>query len=140
MNAPENHFPVTHGSLTITVPRDLFTGPECDFVDDKVKDFRSLISRRYPWLSEGSLDVLMNNARKEILHIIDDETGGRVVSKQMASKGKIDDAIKHLQKHLEEDLNDADSWYALGELLCKAGRVEEGYKAMNTGRSLFEKE
>ena len=51
--------------------------------------------------------------------------------------GDIEGAIKHLRKFLDDDPDDADSWLALGNLLCKAGRTEEGYKAINKARSLF---
>lgn len=139
MRPTEYHITVTHGSLTIKVPRDLFYGPECELDEKKTKEFRDILSKRYPWLTENGLDVIMRNARKEMLRTIDEETGGRVASKNMASKGKYDQAIKHLKAHLERDPNDADSWYTLGELLCKAGNVEEGYRAMNRGRSLIEK-
>ena len=139
MRSTEYHITVQHGSLSIKVPRDLFHGPECELVEDKVRDFRDMLSKRYPWLTENALDVFMKNARKEMLRTIDEETGGRTASKQMASKGKFDDAIRHLKEHLERDPNDADSWYTLGELLCKSGKVEEGYRAMNRGRSLIEK-
>ena len=139
MRSDKYYITVTHGSLTVNVPRDLFTGPDCEFVPEKTAEFRKMIGRRYPWLSENSIDVLMRNARNEMINTIDEETGGRVASKQMASKGKFDQAIAHLKEHLERNPQDADSWYALGELLCKAGRAEEGYRAMNRGRSLSEK-
>ena len=97
-----------------------------------------MIGRRCPWLSESSLDVLMNKARKEMIRIRDEETNGRSHSTVLASQGKLDEAIAHMQLHLENNPDDADSWYKLGELLCKAGRAEEGYKAMNRGRQLFD--
>lgn len=139
MAVPSDHISVTHGSLTVNVPRDLFSGPECLPIAEKVERFRKMISERYPWITENSLDVLMRNARKEMLRITDDESNGKTVSRHLASEGKMDNAIKHLEKYLERDPNDADSWYTYGELLCKVGRVEEGYRAMNRGRSLIEK-
>ncbi|MCK9323239.1 MAG: tetratricopeptide repeat protein [Candidatus Methanomethylophilaceae archaeon] len=96
-----------------------------------------MMKDRYPWLTDNSLDVLMRNAQKEMIMILDEETNGRSFSKNLESKGKIEDAIKHLQKHLEHNPNDADSWYLMGELLCKIGRAEEGYKAFARGRELF---
>lgn len=137
MGIPAGHFPVTHGKLTVNVPRDLFKGNDAEVVRSKEIPFRKLLRSRYPWLTENSLDVLIENARKEMLRILDEETHGRSTSKELESKGKIEEAIKHLKKHLEQDPNDADSWYALGELLCKAGRTEEGYKAFSRGRDLF---
>ncbi len=133
------HITVQHGSMLINVPRNIFHGPDCEFVDDKVKEFRRIMSGRYPWLTDNALDVILRNARKEMLRILDEETGGRSASKSMASKGKTDSAINHLKRYLERNPDDADSWYTLGELLCKSGNVEEGYRAMNKGRSLIEK-
>ena len=57
----------------------------------------------------------------------------------------LDETREHLSSlntqilNLEQNPEDVDNWYALGELLCKAGRTEEGYKALNRGRSLIKK-
>ncbi|MFA6803910.1 MAG: tetratricopeptide repeat protein [Candidatus Methanomethylophilaceae archaeon] len=138
MTAPPDHIVVTHGSLSVCVPRDLFSGPDAEPVQEKILPFRKMISERYPWLSENSVDVLMRHAREDIVRTLDEETGGRSVSKKLAYDGKLENAIRHMREHLERDPNDADSWYVLGELLCKAGKAEEGYRAMNRGRSLIE--
>lgn len=134
---PAGHIRVIHGKLTVNVPRNLFKGNDAEIDQSKAKPFREMLKGRYPWLTDNSLDVFMEKARKEMVAVMDEETNGRSVSKSLESRGKIDDAIKHLQRHLEKDPNDADSWYALGELLCKAGRTEEGYKAFSRGRDLF---
>ncbi|MDC7951223.1 tetratricopeptide repeat protein [Methanomassiliicoccaceae archaeon COG_1] len=55
----------------------------------------------------------------------------------MRSKGDVEGAIAHLRTHLEEDPEDADAWYALGELLCESGKAEEGYAAFAEGRRHF---
>ena len=133
----EEYITVMHGSLTLKVPRSVFIGPEAMIDEKKAEEFRGLSQRRYPWLSDNAMDVIMRNARKEMLRVLDEESGGRTTSKRMASEGKYEMAIEHLKAHLEREPNDADGWYALGELLCKAGRTEEGYKAMNRGRSLI---
>lgn len=137
MTAPEGHITIVHGSMSVNVPVDLFSGPDAEPVEERARDFKDLLRKRYPWLSENATDVIMRNARKEMLRIIDDKSGGRTVSKRLAENGKYDLAIRHLKKHLEVDPEDADSWYALGEMLCRAGRTEEGYEAMRKGRSLF---
>ena len=133
----EDYITVMHGSLTLKVPRSIFIGQEAVVDEKKAEEFRNLSQRRYPWLSDNAMDVILRNARKEMLRILDEESGGRSASKRMASEGKYEMAIEHLKEHLEHEPNDADGWYALGELLCKAGRTEEGYKAMNRGRSLI---
>ena len=71
-----------------------------------------------------------------MVRILDEETKGRSHSRELAESGRLEDAIAHMRLHLEMDPDDADSWYALGNLLCKAGNAEEGYKALNRGRTL----
>ena len=133
----QKYITVMHGNMTVNVPRDLFVGPDASFDKDKTDRFREVMKSRYPWLNSNSMDVLLNNARKEMLRVRDEETGGRSESKRYASQGKNELAIRHLEDYLKEHPDDADSWYALGELLCKCGRTEEGYRALNKGRSLI---
>lgn len=123
--------------MSINVPRDLFRGPTAELVPEKALPFRKLMRERYPWLSENAMDVVLNHARTEMLRVLDEESGGRTESARLAAAGDLNGAIKHLQEHLDEDPDDADSWYALGELLCKAGRQEEGYRAFARGRQSF---
>ena len=133
----EDYITVSHGSMTIKVPRSVFIGRDAEIDKAKEADFRALTQRRYPWLTDNAMDVVMRNARKEMLRVLDEETGGRSTSSRLASQGKNEMAIRHLEEHLTEHPDDADGWYALGELLCKVGRTEEGYKALNKGRSLI---
>ena len=137
MSVPENHITISHGSMTVNIPRDVFEGPDAVMNPEKEKELRDMLSKRYPWLTSNALDVIMRNARREILRVMDEESGGRSTSRRLSSQGKNEMAIAHLEQHLKEHPEDADSWYALGELLCKVGRAEEGYKAMKKGRSLF---
>ncbi len=132
-----DHISVVHGSLTVDVPRKIFKGPECTIDEDAAGPFRKMVQDRYPWVSDNSMNVLLNKARLEMIRVKDEETKGRSHSMDLASKGKLDDAIAHMKRHLEMDPEDADSWYALGELLCKAGKADEGYRAFNRGRELF---
>ncbi len=137
MSVPENHITISHGSMTVNIPRDVFEGPDAVMNPEKEKELRDMLSKRYPWLTSNALDVIMRNARREMLRVMDEESGGRSTSRRLSSQGKNEMAIAHLEQHLKEHPEDADSWYALGELLCKVGRAEEGYKAMKKGRSLF---
>ena len=132
-----DHISVTHGSLTVDVPRRIFKGPECILDEEAAEPFRELLRARYPWLTDNSIDVLLRKARMEMARVRDEETNGRNHSKVLAKKGNLDEAIKHMELHLELEPDDADSWYELGNLLCQAGRAEEGFKAFNKGRSLF---
>ena len=137
MSAPVDHITIPHGSMTLSIPKDIFEGPDARPNEKKEREFRELMKSRYPWLNDNSLDIIMKNARKEMLRIMDEESGGRSTSRRYASQGKYELAIEHLRQHLDDNPNDADGWYALGELLCKVGRTEEGYRAMNKGRSLI---
>ena len=96
----EDTITVTHGSLTIKVPRSLFKGRDAAPDEEKVRDFRNMLQRRYPWLSQNALDVVMRNARKEMMRVMDEETGGRNTSNRLASKGDYEKAIKHLERRI----------------------------------------
>ena len=133
------HITVVHGNLTVDVPRRLFRGPDCEIDEEAARPFRDMVRARYPWVSESSMDVLMSKARKEMIRVIDEETGGRSHSSNLAQQGKLDEAISHMKLHIEQNPEDADSWYALGNLLCQAGRTDEGYRAFNRGRELAQK-
>jgi len=137
MGVPEDHFPVTHGKLTVNVPRNLFSLNGIYINEEKAAPFREMLKSRYPWLTDNSIDVLLEKARKEVMSKVNDETNGRSVSKVLESQGRTEEAIRHLKSHLEKNPEDADTWYALGELLCRSGKAEEGYKAFARGRELF---
>lgn len=121
----------------MNVPRDVFTGGDARIDERKKESFGRMLRGRYPWLTEGSLEVLFRSARREMLRVLDEESGGRNESRRMRSKGDVEGAIAHLRTHLEEDPEDADAWYALGELLCESGKAEEGYAAFAEGRRHF---
>lgn len=128
---------MVHGKLSVNVPRDMFKGDGAVIDEKKAAPFKKMLQSRYPWLTDNSLEVLMSNARSVMLGILDEESNGRSFSRVLASQGRTEEAIAHLKEHLDRDPNDADTWYALGELLCRSGRVEEGYKAFAKGRELF---
>ena len=137
MTVPQDCIEVVHGKMTLAVPRDIFSGRDAVINEEKAKQFAEKTKKRYPWVTDNAMEVIMRNARKEMLRLNDERTGGRSTSKRLESEGKTEMAIQHLKKHLEEHPDDADSWYALGELLCKSGKVEEGHRAINKGRSLI---
>ncbi|HKM09373.1 MAG TPA: tetratricopeptide repeat protein [Candidatus Methanomethylophilaceae archaeon] len=137
MAVPEGHIEVHHGNLTVNVPRNIFKKGTGEIVSERAAPFREMIMNRYPWLTQNSMDVLMDRASKEMSQILDGETTGRSASKKLADDGRTQAAITHLEKALELDPDDADSWYLLGELLCSVGRMEEGYKAFSKGRRKF---
>lgn len=131
-----DHITVTHGNLTVDVPRKLFHGPDCEIDETASESFKDMVRGRYPWLSDNSVNVLMSKAQKEMVRIMDEETKGIIYSSTLADRGKLEEAIGHMRLHIEMDPDNADSWYTLGTLLCKAGDSADGYKAFNKGREL----
>lgn len=93
-----------------------------------------MIQRRYPWISDNSVTVLRKRAEREMQRAIEESLYGSRRSKMLSDAGKDAEAIHYLESYLEENQEDADAWYALGELLCGSGKTDEGYKAMNRGR------
>ena len=136
MTVPQDCIEVVHGKMTLAVPKDIFSGRDAVIDEGKARQFSEKTKSRYPWITDNAMEVIMRNARKEMLRLNDDRTGGRSTSRRLESEGKTEMAILHLEQHLEEHPDDAESWYALGELLCRLGRVEEGHRAINRGRSL----
>ena len=137
MTVPDDCLEIAHGKMILAVPKNIFSGRDAEIDEEKAKQFSEKTKRRYPWITDNAMEVVLRNARKEMLRLNDERTGGRSTSRKLESEGKTEMAIMHLKKHLEEHPDDADSWYALGELLCKSGKVEEGYRAINKGRSLI---
>ena len=55
MSPQANHIEVTHGTMRISVPMDIFEGPEAIPIPEKVAAFSDLVRGRYPWISENSV-------------------------------------------------------------------------------------
>jgi predicted Zn-dependent protease len=127
---------VKHGSLTVNMPVALFIKGKATLKKDSDRYF-AMLMQRYPWLSANSIAVFKKRAEEEMQRIIDEMKRGAVMARELFSSGKEMDAIKHLESYLIEFPEDPDAWYALGEILSKMGRTEEGYKAMNHGRRMF---
>ncbi|MGI6472430.1 MAG: tetratricopeptide repeat protein [Candidatus Methanomethylophilaceae archaeon] len=119
------------------VPRSIFERGTGTVVPERAAPFREMIMNRYPWLTENSVNVLMERASREMSQILDEETSGRSAARHLEEKGHTEKAITHLENMLILNPEDSDSWYLLGELLCKIGRAEEGYKAFSKGRKKF---
>lgn len=128
---------ITHGTLTVRVPADIFHGTAGEIDEEKAGAYRKLLMERYPWLTSNSVDVLLRKAKKEYTIQADNASKGCRVAKELAASGKYEEAIRHLERHLEKNPNDADTWYALGEILCTSGRTKEGYEALARGRKLI---
>ncbi len=119
------------------MPRSCFSGPDARPVRSEQERYGKLIRERYPWLTQNSVEVMFRKAREVMKATLDEETGGMSTSAVLARKGDLEGAAAALRKHLEDDPEDADAWYRLGELLCRAGRTDEGYAAFREGRKHF---
>lgn len=137
MQVPKGHIAVHHGNLVVMVPRSIFKKGTGTIVPERAAPFIEMVRGRYPWLTENSVNVLMERASREMAQILDKETSGRSAAHHLESRGETQKAIEHLEHILNLNPEDADSWYMLGELLCKVGRAEEGYVAFSKGRKRF---
>jgi tetratricopeptide (TPR) repeat protein len=131
-----NSITVRHGSLTLNIPCSIFIGGTSE-LNDKADEYFSMLRRRYPWLSENSIAVLKRTTTEEMRKVIEEGLRGPRKARMLSCEGKDIEAIKHLESYLIDFPEDGDAWYALGEILCKIGRNEEGYKAINHGRRMF---
>ena len=137
MSPQAGHIEVVHGSMRISVPRDLFSGSEATIIPEKAESFSDLIRGRYPWISANSVEVLLKNARKVMLSTLEEESHGMSVARDLESKGDLKGAIGQMNRWAEKEPNNVEIWYYLGQLYFKAGMQDEGHKAMNRGRSLI---
>lgn len=137
MSPQAGHIEVAHGSMRISVPRDLFSGSEATIIPEKAESFSDLIRGRYPWISANSVEVLLKNARKVMLSTLEEESHGMSVARDLESKGDLKGAIGQMNRWAEKEPNNVEIWYYLGQLYFKAGMQDEGHKAMNRGRSLI---
>ena len=130
-----NTIHVRHGSMELNVPVSVFFKGTSDF-NGTASEYFSMLRRRYPWLTPDSIAVLRRSAQKEMQRIIDEKIRGPAKAKMLSAEGKDMQAVQHLESYLVERPDDADAWYVLGDILCRMGRDEEGYKAINHGRRL----
>ncbi|MDR0334330.1 MAG: tetratricopeptide repeat protein, partial [Methanomassiliicoccaceae archaeon] len=80
---------------------------------------------------------LKRRTREEMQRVIEEGLRGPRKARMLSGDGKDMEAVRHLESYLIDFPDDPDAWYALGEILCKMGRTEEGYRMMNHGRRLF---
>ncbi len=134
MRKSSQYIEVNHGKLRVSVPRCVFRK---DGTTDPVEErsFRDLMASRYPWLNERSLDVMMEAAIKEMAATLALERRGAPIGRELSDKDP-QKAISYLERHLEHEPQDAEAWYALGEVLCKVGLTDDGYRALKRGREL----
>ena len=127
---------VKHGSLELNVPYSVFVKGTSELSKESGEYF-SMLKRRYPWLTDNSVTVLKRSTGEEMQRIIEEGLRGPKKARMLSEEGKDMQAVRHLEAYLIDFPDDADAWYALGEILCKMGRADEGYKAINHGRRLF---
>ena len=128
---------IAHGRTTVSVPRRLFTGDDAVLDEKAAADFVDLMTCRYPWLTGGSMEVVLNKARTEVLRQLDESTHGQAHARVLEAKGDLAGAIRHMKRWAEKEPGCPDVWYCLGRLYSAAGDKDACFKAMNRGRSLI---
>ena len=127
---------VKHGSLEVNIPYSIFRARTSD-LNEKADEYFSMLQKRYPWLTDNSIAVFKRRAQDEMQRVIEEGLRGPKKARMLSKDGKDMEAIRHLESYLIDFPDDGDAWYALGEILCKIGRVDEGYRMINHGRRLF---
>jgi hypothetical protein len=131
-----SYFRIAHGSLSISVPYNIFKGNTAVLDPRGVEEFRILLSSRYPWLSRYALDIIVENARAGRERMIREAQSVAQRARTLLERGSIERALALLDKHMEECLEDAEALYVMGEALCRAGRMEDGYRCISKARLL----
>jgi tetratricopeptide (TPR) repeat protein len=130
---PDRTITVKHGSLILNVPCSIFVNGRSQF-NDSSDGYFLMLQQRYPWLNDNSLAVLKRRTEDEMRRVIEEGLRGPGKARMLSAEGRDMDAIRHLESYLIDRPEDGDAWYVLGEILCRIGRSEEGYKAINHGR------
>lgn len=137
MTAPKDCFTIYHGKLQVNVPYDVFKTSSAELDPVRAEEFKKVMMSRYPWITENSMQVVFNKAKREMQTILDERREARGVRCVSEVKDLPSEIVK-TKRELERNPDDPMLWMRLGELLCKNGETEEGYKALNKGRSLME--
>ena len=69
----DDYILVDHGKMTLKVPRNIFKGPNAEVDEEKYQEFKILTQRRYPWLKDTAMEVILRNSRREMLRVLDEE-------------------------------------------------------------------
>jgi hypothetical protein len=125
---------VQHGNLTLRIPLSAFDAQTGNLKRELLPDLKDQWRARFPWLSANAVDVIVEEAedaylKQRQIRIDAARPGG-------TSPANAADARHDLIKALLKDPEDSRAWYALGELLMKQGQADDGFKAMNIGRSI----
>ena len=127
---------VKYGSLELNVPYSVFVSGKSEF-NDTSDEYFSMLQRRYPWLTDNSVTVLKRKIRERMSDLIEEGLRGPKKARMLSDAGKNTEAVRHLESYLTDNPEDGDAWYALGEILFRMGRDEDGFRAMNHGRRFF---
>jgi tetratricopeptide (TPR) repeat protein len=133
---PHRTLRVKHGSLELNIPYSVFVKGTSG-LNDSSDEYFSMLRQRYPWLSNNSIVVLKRRTEEEMQRTIEEGLRGAVKARMLSKEGKDMEAIHHLESYLVDFPEDSDAWYALGEILCKIGRDDDGYRAISHGRRFF---
>lgn len=125
---------VDHGKLALRIPLSAFEPQSGRLRRERIPELKEQWTSRYPWLNKYALEAIIEEAeeayQKQKRAKVDAARPGGVAPTRSS------DARHELIKALLKDPDDSRAWYALGELLMQQGQQEDGFKAMNLGRSL----
>lgn len=125
---------IEHGKLTIQVPLDIFRVNTAVMDDKKAEEFRKMLSARYPWLSRYALDIILENARRQMESIIEKSKPVQRRARELMDRGLYFQALHLLESYLDKNPHSGESWELRGEILVKMGRKEEGYSSFFRAR------
>ncbi len=131
-----NFIQVQHGKLNINIPRKMFKRGTSDLVGPEAEKFIRTLSSRYPWLSKEALHVILEESRETMEQEIEQRRSAHDKARERISRGDLNGALQLVEDQLIRNPQDADAWYVAGEILCKLGRMQEGYQAIGRARDL----
>ncbi|MFP4170819.1 MAG: tetratricopeptide repeat protein [Methanomassiliicoccales archaeon] len=135
MGEDHGHLVIFHGNLRLRIPLSIFKGRTQVVDPEEWERFSSLLTSRYPWLSPNALEVILENAKEERSKGLEEGKPASRRARELMDRGRLTRALALLNEHLGEDPDDGEAWMLRGELLCRMGRREEGYRSFAEGRS-----
>ncbi len=128
---------VSHGKLEIRVPMKIFRGTSTRFDEGDRKEFEELLSSRYPWLSEYAVEEILEKTRDRLVERIDSRKSSVEKAREVMENGQHTRALEMIGQRLDSQPEDPDIWYLRGEILCRMGDREEGYRSFHKARALL---
>lgn len=133
----EEYIFIDHGKLEIRVPRKVFKGRSTRFDAEEKERFEEVLSTRYPWLSEYVVEEILEKAKEKLVERIDSMKTTVGKARQLMEKGQHQTALNMIENRLDSRADNPGLWYVRGEILCRTGDMEEGYRSFHRARTLL---